>query len=59
MGHLYCHILTIVAIQVWHHCGKETFLTQYNIILRQNGHIRKWYMIIQVSIVLSGAVDRN
>ena len=30
------------------------------IILKQNGHIsNKWYMIIQVSIVLSGTVDRN
>ena len=35
-------------------------MTPYNIILKRNGHIRnKWYMIIQVSIVLSGTVDRN
>ena len=35
-------------------------MTPYNIILKQNGHIsNKWYMIIQVSIVLSGTVDRN
>ena len=27
--------------------------------MKQNGHISKWYMIIQVSIVLSGTVDSN